>query len=298
MEQLEVQSAKQQQQEERMRELSALSNPSPTFASSSASSAFPPPSRIRGDKVPVFHGRSGEDLNNWLHKVGLLITESGESRHDKIIASVSQGLHDEAYSWFRSACDSKVINGLSTWEDLKKSLTARFAPVDELQISLIWLLDVASGQSGLSVESIGTFISDLRSKASTCRDHLSDQFLNIILLRALPPGIKSQLALQITPSMTLEDSTGMAFRLARTLALEGLLESSSGLCNYSAPASSSLSTGPVPMELSALPMARPRLPRRDNKCNYCHKIGHWARDRAGIATCPALLAAEADAGTA
>jgi hypothetical protein len=291
MEQLLVQGKRQEEQNERMRGFEAFfTNPPPIFAASS-SSAVPPGSRIRGDKVPIFCGKPGDNLNNWLHKVDLIIAESGESRHDKIIASVTQGLHDEAYTWFRAACDSKVISPLSSWDVLKAALIARFAPVDELQVSFIWLLDVVPGQAGLSVEAIGVFISDLRSKASTCRDHLSDQFLIVILLRALPPGIKSQLALQITPTMTLEDATSKAFRLARTLALEGLLERSTGLSTSSLPALPPLS-GSVPMDLAAVVVDKPR---RDNKCKYCHQPGHWFRDKNGKATCPVLIRAEADA---
>ena len=273
-------------------------NSSLVAASSAPAPSLPPaPSRIRGDKVPVFNGTAGEDLHNWLHKVSLIVTESGETRHDKIIASVSQGLHGEAYSWFRSACDSKLINALSSWDDLKDALRSRFAPVDELQVGFIWLLDVAAGQAGISVDSIGSFISELRSKATVCNGHLSDQLLNVILLRALPPSIKSQLALQITPAMSLEEAAGKAFRLARTLALEGMLEHPSNLpIPLVGSSSSAVLAGPVPMELSALSLSKAP---RDNKCRYCHQPGHWARDRVSKkATCPLLIKAEADAAAA
>lgn len=287
--------------------IAAMQQLFPNGAASSSSTPSEPASRIRGDRVPPFSGAPGDDLNNWKHRITLIIRESGESRQDKIFTSVCQGLRDEAYTWFRAACNNGVFHDGSTWDNLSAALTLRFAVVGELQLAFVWLLNLAPGQAGSTVESISSFMIELQSKGTACAGHLSDQFLITALLRVLPPAIKSQLALQVTPNMTLAEATTKVSRLARTISLEELLGNPIPVGNRNvnnfalppvpvlalapAPAPAAFA-GPVPMELAVMQASRPR------KCNYCQGLGHWARDKAGVATCPVLITKEATAAAA
>ena len=260
--------------------------------------ATPPPSssssaRLRGHQLPKFDGKPGSDAKTWIHLIGMAIAAAAspgvplDNLH--VVSNIAMALQDDAASWFRASCESgAVVLGVTTWEDLKSALLRRFAPLDERQQAFSWFQDIERGAAGTSVDSVGTFITTLISKAATIRTHLSDTFAISFLLRALPQSISTQLLL--SPSDSLEITAGVALRLTRTLVQEGFLQPSASSPSFPllAPA-----IGPVPMELAAIQSRGP------NKCHYCHQPGHWARDKVTKkATCPTLIRREAEAAAA
>lgn len=299
-------------QQQQLAEQAALATSAAVASSSSGARMVP--SLIRGDRVPKFSGLPEESLRNWLHKTELIIIESGETRPDKIIASVAQGLQDSAYSWFSSARESGQLDSSSSWVDFKALLVQRFAPIDEMQLALGALLDITSGQAGSSVTSVEAFVGAFRANANVCRIHFSEVALVAILQRSMPPVIKTQMA--IAPSTTLADATGKVMRLARTLALEGLPLNGSTMASMAgggngyglqlAPqpptystfptAHAALANGPAPMDINVMHGQHLRGPKlAPDQCGYCKKVGHWARDReTKEPTCPLLIKHEAE----
>lgn len=215
---------------------------------------------VRLSSPPEFHGRTGESAADWLEALATYLDAAG-CEEEKRVLLASTLLRGSALEWFnlRKRTEEELT---SSWDTFSAELKGYFDPFDKAQ----------SARDSLY---------KLHHRKGPLRDHLS-QFQKLLLrvptmaeedkvhlfTNSLQGRVRSHVFLH--DPQTLDDAMQYALQADRAAGRGGGTELSTGGGGGKAQQGD-------PMELGAA-KGRKGSGRKDGKCNYCGKFGHWAAE--------------------